>query len=554
MPALCLLALRMAAICGATCGAICGVTCGVTCGVMCAASCAGCPAAPPASEDAGTSVESRDAGPSDEDAGPPPPRCGPGAVGSAAVLEGELLDLRLVCTTGLPDVALSTGPLPDGATLEERDDGPHLLWATDLDDATVVEVVVRAAALQEEGTLRLAVADASLDPANVPPLDPTTYTEEHGLPVIFLDHEPAAEEYEADPIIAAGHRYTAASAKLRGASSLGYPKRSFTLKLDMNDRLELPAVGFSDRKKVVLISTFDDNAYVRQRLAYQVYNRTQPGEPHTRVESASVVLYVGGRYFGLYTLADHVDRDLFEESLGLGDGGNLYKSIDHNANFRRERFPPGSGDKDFLGEGYELRDEPDLPTGQWDDLVALVAFVSDAEDASFDAQLGQHVAVDDMLAWWIFATAIVGEDSFGKNAYLYREGPGAPFRYAPWDFNHSFGQAWESSRTDPLTPVDEGWPLVTNQIWERALRSPVQGPAWWDAYREALSGPLSLEEVLGLFDAMSAEVEASARKDEAVWGQAYGDYFARPDLQDFDGERAYTRAWIVERWAYLGGL
>lgn len=516
--------------------------------------CAACPGAPSASEDAGTSAGRPDAGPPEHDAGPPPPRCAPGAVGSAAILEGELLDLRLVCTTGLADVALSTGPLPEGAALEEREGALHLLWPTGLDDATVVEVLVRAAALEEEGTLRLSVADASLDPANVPPLDPTTYTEEHGLPVIFLDHEPAAEEYEADLVIAGGHRYTAASAKLRGASSLGYPKRSFTLKLDMNDRLELPAVGFTDRKKVVLISTFDDNAYVRQRLAYQVYNRTQPGAAHTMVESASVVLYVGGRYFGLYTLADHVDRDLFEESLGLGDGGNLYKSIDHNANFRRERFPPGSGDKDFLGEGYELRDEPDLPVGQWDDLVALVAFVNDADDPTFDAQLEQHIAVDDVLAWWIFATAVVGEDSYGKNAYLYREGTGAPFRYAPWDFNHSFGQAWESSRTDPLTPVDEGWPLVTNQVWERLLRSPVHGPALWEAYRDALSGPLSLEEVLGLFDAMSAEVDAGARKDEAVWGQAYRDYFARPDLQDFEGELDYTRAWIEARWAYLDGL
>lgn len=450
-------------------------------------------------------------------------------------------------------VDFTFGTLPDGASASELDGVLHLVWPTDLDDAQVIDVPVRAAALDEEGLIHLAIADASLDAANVPPLDPTSYTEEHGLPVIFLAHEPAAEAYEPDVVIAGGHTYAGATAKLRGASSLGYPKRSFTVKLDMLDRLELPSIGFADRKKVVLISTFDDNAYVRQRLAYQIYNATQPGAPHALIESASVVLYVGGRYFGLYTLADHVDRDLFEETLGLGDGGNLYKSIDHHANFRRERFPRGSGDKDFLGEGWELRDEPDLPLGQWDDLVELVAFTTDADAATFDAQLGARILIDDVATWWIFATAVLGEDSFGKNAYLYQENASSPFRYAPWDFNHSFGQAWETSRTDPTTPIDEGWPIDTNQLWERLLLSPTHGPALRTSYREALAGPLAVDEVLALFDAMVGEVETSARKDEMVWGAAYADYYPRGDLQDFDGEVAYARAWIVERWAYLNG-
>lgn len=57
--------------------------------------------------------------------------------------------------------------------------------------------------------------------------------------------------------------------------------------------------------------------------------------------------------------------------------------------------------------------------------------------------------------------------------------------------------------------------------------------------------------MLSLFDGMVAEVGASARKDQTRWGSAYANYFRRAHLRDFDGEVAYTRAWIVERRAYL---
>ncbi|MCC7073678.1 MAG: CotH kinase family protein [Deltaproteobacteria bacterium] len=516
-----------------------------------------CPVDPNATADGGVHTPRdagvdtpRDAG-SDADAGPPAQPCVPRATGASSVTEGETIDVEVACATGRADVSLVLGALPDGATAAPHPGGVHLVWPTDLDDAQALDVEVTVPDLGETGTVHLAVADASLEVDNVPPVDPLRYPEEHGLPVIFLSHEPAAEEYEAVTVIAGGHQYSGTEAKLRGASSLGYPKRSFTVRLDKDDRYQLPARGFVERKKIVLISTFDDNSYVRQRLAYQLYDRTDGGAPHTTLAATSAVLYVGGSYFGLYTLADHVDRDLFEETLGQGDGGNLYKSVNHNANFRRERFPRGSGDKSFLGDGWELRDEPDLPVGQWDDLVALVAFTTDADEATFDAQIGSRVSVSDLAAWWVFATSVVGADSYGKNAYLYKEHASAPFRYAPWDFNHSFGQAWETSRTDPATPVDTGWPIDTNQLWERLLASPEHGPMLRAVAEEALAGPLSLTNVLVLFDAMVADVEPSARKDQAVWGADYAAYYPRGDLQDFDGEVAYTRAWIEERWAFL---
>ena len=57
--------------------------------------------------------------------------------------------------------------------------------------------------------------------------------------------------------------------------------------------------------------------------------------------------------------------------------------------------------------------------------------------------------------------------------------------------------------------------------------------------------------MLALFDDTITDIDLSARKDQAAWGADHAQYYPRDDLQDFDGEVAYTRAWIEERWAFL---
>jgi spore coat protein CotH len=288
-------------------------------------------------------------------------------------------------------------------------------------------------------------------------------------------------------------------------------------------------------------------------MSFQAWNRLQATAPSGHVEIAheSAVLFIDGRYEGLYALTDQVNRDLFEDgALALDDGGNLYKSVNHDANFRLTRaFSTES--KAFLGEGWETRDEPDLIVNQWTDLEDLVLFADTSSDADFHAQLGARIDVGDLVDWWVFATLILGEDSYGKNAYLYKATPQEPFRFAPWDFNHSYGQAWETSRTDAATPIDEGWPLESNRLWERMLTSPTYRPLMEARYAQALEGPLALDAVLADWDAFVDEVRDSGLRDERKWGAEYRAFYAdrgREDLLTFLGEEVYARQWIIDRW------
>ena len=73
-------------------------------------------------------------------------------------------------------------------------------------------------------------------------------------------------------------------------------------------------------------------------------------------------------------------------------------------------------------------------------------------------------------------------------------------------------------------------------------------------YSTAIRNQLSESSLLATFDAWVAEVRPAALRDERRWLDAqrnWADWDSRTDFEGYDGETAYVRQWIVDRWAYL---
>ncbi|HVV86243.1 MAG TPA: CotH kinase family protein [Kofleriaceae bacterium] len=484
---------------------------------------------------------------------PPPPQCAPTADGPYSLVEGDTLTFTLHCAnagetrTGdrfvIPD-------LPAGATYDPST--ATVTWTPGLDQAAVFTLTLEVKDELISGRVKIAVADAFDTPGNVPPLDPSTYTEELGLPVLFLSPAPRSTNPEPVTVVYRGQTY-AATAWQHGASSLGYPQLSYTIKLADGDHLSDPehGGGFFGKRSLVLISTFDDNTYVRQRLAYELWRRMDPD--HLVVHAYSAVLYVDGAFHGLYTITDHVDNNFMGDE-GLPQDGNLYQAITHDANFDTVKYD-GSGPKATLHDGYskEAGTPPAGQPGAWTDVDDLVTFTSGASAADFAAQLPARFEVGDLRDWYVFVTYMLAEDSAGKNCFLMHDHDPAVglWRYLPWDFNHSFGQAWQTYRTSATSWTDF---RRNNRIFSRMLDDTTMAAALSDRYRAMLAGPLSDEQVLGLFDAMVAETAGVAARNERMWGQAYRTFSrwsARTDFLDHDDEVTYTRQWIQTRSAMI---
>lgn len=470
--------------------------------------------------------------------------------------EGDTLAGTLRCQTQAPlgafDVQALT--LPAGAALDAGTGA--LSWATGLDDAGTYDIVVAvsqagAAGLPESASATLSVADDAGHPDNSG-VDPLTYTREWGLPVIHVQVAGADYSYRPATIWWEGEEYQA-EAKVRGASSYYYPKNSFALRFDSKHEIDLDDQGMGKRDHVLLVTPFDDNSYVRQKLAYDTWAAIADfwGDSRLTPRSFFTVLYLNGEYWGLYTGLDRIDNE-FIKQMGLDPEGNLYKAVNHEANF----YLTGSsgGAKATLHDGYEKKEGADL--SDFGDLDALVAFTGGSSDDDFHAAVDAWLPAEEFMDWFLFVHWTAADDSGGKNAYLYNDPTSTSFRYVPWDFNHSYGQNWYTARTSASTLNDFTW---TNAIFKHFQQHPVDSEALWDRYRQmANGGPLDGAWQRAQIDGYYADINDSAQRDWDQWGDAYRSYSSwsgyrnsAGDWTDFDGERAYLEAWLDDRDAVM---
>ncbi len=493
--------------------------------------------------------------------------CAPEGDGPYWVEEGQPVSITLRCTgTVATDAAgLQFDTLPAGATYDAVT--RTLSWTPALDQAAVWRLAVTATTTLETTDVVVGVADAYDAIDNVPVVDPATYTHEFGLPVFFVtwhSDDPGfcvdnqARDHVPADVMAFGHAYTGATMRCRGAASINFPKKSMTIDFGPGDRFAPPPGldRFDGRHSLVLTQTFDDVSYLRTRLAFEVWNRVAPQA--VQLQTGSAVVFVDGQYWGLYQMTDHVDDDLIQDQ-GFDGNSPMYKAYSHAGNLRAE-YGDGSP-KAWLGDGYEQKEGELLVN--YDDLAELLTWSTSSSDEQFAAELDTKLATDDFIAWYVFATAIIAQDSYGKNSYLFHSvdpavGADLRWHYAPWDMNHALGQNWQTFR---IGAQAEGrfasWPTTTNGIWRRMATQPELATRIDEAFATALGGAMAKADVLALLDGMVDEVAVSAARDYRKWGtqmETWGWWSGRPDINQFDGEIAYLRQWISDRWDYLATL
>lgn len=494
----------------------------------------------------------------DNVAGPVFPTCQPVAtVDEPFYTEGETVQVSYSCTTGKRRSAFhaASGAEAPGASLDPE--SWTLTWPTDLDDGGRHVLVLRVwpagheddPDLLETAVATVWVADAFDDPANVPVVA-NQYTEEWGLPVLHLDPSGPLDEVDYTPATITHDGVTyAAEMKLRGSASLYYPKNSFTLHFP-TPNLDVEDQGLDKKDHLVLVTNFDDNSYVRQKLAYDLWAEMADywGRDRLTPRSFFAVVYMHGEYFGLYLAADRVDEEFIGE-MGLDDMGNVYKAINHDANFRRT--DANGTPKVTLHQGYEKKDGlpgEDQP-GAFDDLEELVAFCADTDHATFAATADQWIRVDEFLDWFLFVHWTASDDSGGKNSYLYNDPDQQEFRYAPWDFNHSFGQGWYTYRIAPDTYNDFRW---TNEIFVHFQDHTASNAEQWyrfGAMRD--DGPLNVSWMLARLDEYYAVIDRSAERDWSVWEERYFSYWEGDNDTTYWEERDYLVDWLIQRDAWM---
>ncbi len=280
-----------------------------------------------------------------------------------------------------------------------------------------------------------------------------------------------------------------------GNRTLAAPKRSWKVELDQGPGPDGEIAGMTCLN---LKSMWNDPSQLRESLAWQLF--AAAGVPSSGHSYAR--LGINGRYLGLYSVIEQVDRAFLARHFPGRPRGNLYKvgcgrlgcgtleyrvAPDGDDSGRQYRNPPEAGPGSGLETDatYRLRSYSKAPDAEsFDDLAALVRAINGIglsggserfDTVAFADRIRSIFAVEPFLRWAAVNVLIGGWDNYFAtpgNYYLYnstrtpgsRDVVGEPFfTLIPWDYDNSFGMDYFGARWQDTDLLD--WPANTEAYW-----------------------------------------------------------------------------------------
>jgi spore coat protein H len=365
---------------------------------------------------------------------------------------------------------------------------------------------------------------------DVPPV------ENHGLLLIAVEVDPAelaalnANNGTMPEVMVKvtmnGRSYHQVALTLHGGFARTVPKKSYRLEFPDDDK---PDVTFFSEKKeehrrLVLQACWNDPTYIRNKLTHDLVLALGGLAPR----SGFAELSFNGAVFGLFSVIERIDR-LYLKRNGLNADGNVFKAVNHNANWKSKANPM---------EGYELKVNKGNPT---DDLGPFLKTLTETELTV--RAYGDHIEplldINGWMTWQISQSFAMNRDTFTKNYYLYhdRTAPSgtaaARFGIISWDSDATWGNNWNG---DELDPIDAKW-HGTDAFAPRILSIPYYRDAYLQRFQDSLEGPLDPTQLTARVQTSVNAIREAALADAIRWNRSF----------DFDREIKRIEAAITTR-------
>ena len=237
-----------------------------------------------------------------------------------------------------------------------------------------------------------------------------------------------------------GVDYAGCTVRLRGGSSLYFPKKSFRIELPDG----APHPGYA--RKINLRAEYNDPSFLRNFLSLYAFGQmTTLPTPRARF----LVLELNGETYGLMAEVERVG-DAFLEARGRDRDAPMYE-----ADPPGELMAAGPGSMVPLPEDvYPIAFDKNDDDGDYSDLRALVEdgvwadhVEAEAKGAPVTTRIREEVDVPSYLDYLATMMLVQNHDHVRKNYYLSRQvtaGEGARWEAYPWDLDLSLGCLWTS--------------------------------------------------------------------------------------------------------------
>ncbi|MFI4897472.1 MAG: CotH kinase family protein [Phycisphaerales bacterium JB059] len=221
----------------------------------------------------------------------------------------------------------------------------------------------------------------------------------------------------------------------RGNTARNAIKKSWKIKFNEF----VPGREVHGLEKLNLNGHQNDPSVVRGKLAWDVYNAF--GVPSPRASMVRLVINDGSLVDDVYANVEQIDDEFLSAWFG-DDTGNLYQCTYTGERADLRFVPPGDAPTyAALGNPtYEL--ENDSGMDQHADLASFIAFIEDADDATFASEIVDRFSVDNFLRAMAVDCVNGHWDNmwYGANNYFLYVNPGSGvIEYIPYDLDNSYG-------------------------------------------------------------------------------------------------------------------
>ncbi|MDX2480352.1 MAG: CotH kinase family protein [Desulfuromusa sp.] len=309
-----------------------------------------------------------------------------------------------------------------------------------------------------------------------------------------------------------GKQWYRVGIRFKGNSSLqtsweqGILKLAFKMDFDEfeDDYPQIDNQRFYGFKKLSLKNNFDDESFMREKVAADVFKDAGLVVSHT----AFYALYVdhgdGPEYFGLYTLVEEVDDTVIDTQFA-SDDGNLYKPEEGAATFAEDEY-------DTIAEYFEKKTNED--DEDWSDIEALFNALHDTTySATWRTNLEAVFDVDVFLKYLAVNGIIQNWDTYGRmahNYYLYYDPDTSKLTWIPWDNNEALqdGKLGGALDLDFANLQSNSWPLIEKLYADDVYK------ARYDAYlAEVIDDAFDTEKIQAAYDSYYALIEPYATSE-----------------------------------------
>lgn len=344
--------------------------------------------------------------------------------------------------------------------------------------------------------------------------------------------------------------------KYRGATSLGYPKKQYAVKLNdaSGSSQDIAMLGLREDNNWILDAMYADQARMRNRLCTDIWNSynnvpyiADEPDAHNGTRGYFVEVFMNNTYIGLFCMTEKLDR---KQVKAKKKGGFVYKAD----SWTTATVFTGVGDElydnsleEWNGWESSYPDASDDVAMDWSYLYNLINFVSTSSDDDFVANVAANLNLANMADYLILLNVMAGDDNQGKNTFMsvYNVSKSTQFFYSPWDMDATFGRDYTASvaaNTSTLYGVAGG--NVENNIFVRLLslnpssfRETVK--ARWNELKTAQLSKATVNARIEAYRDLIINTKAMDR-EIAVWGSL-----------DIASETSYMESWYSTRFDFL---